>query len=76
MPTMFHEIRQPPPRPSDTSAPLNSEALAALPLHEQVAILRRDLAEMWRAHHHNAHVIHLLTLENERLRNAVADLSQ
>ena len=67
---MFEEIRRPRPLPA---APLNSEALAALPLHEQVAILRRDLAEMWRAHNHNAHVIHLLTLENARLRSVLRD---
>lgn len=70
---MFEEIRHPPTSFSHCPATsqLTPDALAALPPLEQIVILRRDLAEMWRAHNHNTHVICLLVAENARLRSVV-----
>ena len=62
---MFHVIH-------DVNAPgthvaLTPQALDALPHAEQVRILRGDIAEMWRAHNHNAQVIARLTRDIQQL---------
>ena len=70
---MFHQIQTQRIK-TESNSQLTPENFDALSLWQQNRILRQDIAEMWRAHNHNAQVIATLTQDNERLKEVITML--